>query len=263
MSKWNKSPAGKAYMRKYARQNKDRFDAHKQAWRLKNPNYWKEYRSKHRERLVAKDRAYYQANKAKWKDRQKSLTDEDRERKRAANRDRYRVNPGKRRKMNERWKQANLARFRELQAKHWAKIRDLINASRRAKYRQDPSYAATVRGKSKEWYDNNPERASASRREYDRKHPEVRRDIFSRRKARIRSATIGDKKAIREFYKWVATATVIMCHWCGKLVPMGSRTVDHVVPIAKGGAHSVSNCVPCCRRCNCRKSAKLPHEFKP
>ncbi|MFI8830536.1 HNH endonuclease [Streptomyces afghaniensis] len=37
--------------------------------------------------------------------------------------------------------------------------------------------------------------------------------------------------------------------------------VDHLVPLARGGAHSLSNLVPACQRCNTSKGAKDPYDF--
>lgn len=34
-------------------------------------------------------------------------------------------------------------------------------------------------------------------------------------------------------------------------------TMDHVIPLAKGGSHTASNVVPACRVCNSRKGTRL------
>jgi hypothetical protein len=34
-------------------------------------------------------------------------------------------------------------------------------------------------------------------------------------------------------------------------------TIDHVLPKSKGGTNELSNLVPCCDRCNCRKGSKI------
>ena len=43
------------------------------------------------------------------------------------------------------------------------------------------------------------------------------------------------------------------CAYCGTDGPL---TMDHVIPLAKGGAHDPSNIVPACRRCNSRKDSQ-------
>lgn len=37
---------------------------------------------------------------------------------------------------------------------------------------------------------------------------------------------------------------------------------DHIIPIARGGAHSIGNLTPACARCNLSKQAKLPIQFR-
>ena len=39
-----------------------------------------------------------------------------------------------------------------------------------------------------------------------------------------------------------------------------AMTIDHVVPLSKGGEHSWSNCVIACSRCNARKGNLMPKE---
>lgn len=44
------------------------------------------------------------------------------------------------------------------------------------------------------------------------------------------------------------------CAYCGRTEAL---TIDHVVPIAKGGRHSIGNLLLACRRCNFSKSDRL------
>ncbi len=49
-----------------------------------------------------------------------------------------------------------------------------------------------------------------------------------------------------------------ICYYCKK--PFNSRrkpTIDHVIPLAKGGQHDISNLVLACLSCNTRKQAHL------
>jgi 5-methylcytosine-specific restriction endonuclease McrA len=51
------------------------------------------------------------------------------------------------------------------------------------------------------------------------------------------------------------------CQYCGFAGPVSELTVDHVVPMSRGGAlASWDNLVVACRRCNWRKANHLPHE---
>lgn len=51
------------------------------------------------------------------------------------------------------------------------------------------------------------------------------------------------------------------CGICGKFVPPDSFTVDHIVPISKGGTYDYSNLQCCCRKCNQLKDDALQDDF--
>lgn len=51
------------------------------------------------------------------------------------------------------------------------------------------------------------------------------------------------------------------CHYCGKSVPPKELTLDHVVPVARGGRSTKGNCVPACKDCNNQKKNLLPMEW--
>ncbi len=48
------------------------------------------------------------------------------------------------------------------------------------------------------------------------------------------------------------------CAYCGE--DMVRITMDHIVPVSKGGAHSASNVVPSCTPCNSSKRDRTPEE---
>lgn len=52
-----------------------------------------------------------------------------------------------------------------------------------------------------------------------------------------------------------------ICGICGKFVPPDSFTIDHIVPISKGGTYEYSNLQCCCRKCNQLKADALPDDF--
>lgn len=49
-----------------------------------------------------------------------------------------------------------------------------------------------------------------------------------------------------------------LCAYCGTDGPM---TMDHVVPLSRGGHHVAGNVVPACRSCNSAKGALTAGEF--
>jgi 5-methylcytosine-specific restriction endonuclease McrA len=50
------------------------------------------------------------------------------------------------------------------------------------------------------------------------------------------------------------------CQYCGNKPSFGQLTMDHVVPVVKGGTKSWENIVTACRGCNLRKGGRTPEE---
>jgi len=51
-----------------------------------------------------------------------------------------------------------------------------------------------------------------------------------------------------------------LCHYCGKKFPKDQLTMDHVVPIARGGKSNKGNVVVSCFSCNQGKGLDTPVE---
>lgn len=51
------------------------------------------------------------------------------------------------------------------------------------------------------------------------------------------------------------------CYWCNKSLKNKQIHIDHYVPLAKGGEHTLSNLVVSCNKCNMSKCAKDPLLF--
>ena len=49
-----------------------------------------------------------------------------------------------------------------------------------------------------------------------------------------------------------------MCVYCRN---NAANSLDHFVPIAKGGEHDFANIVPACKQCNCNKRENMPEEW--
>ncbi len=52
------------------------------------------------------------------------------------------------------------------------------------------------------------------------------------------------------------------CHYCGRSFPPKDLTMDHIVPLARGGKSSKGNVVPACKECNNKKKYMLPVEWE-
>lgn len=64
-----------------------------------------------------------------------------------------------------------------------------------------------------------------------------------------------DRKALLRKWKKRRQA----CHYgCGRT----ADTIDHLIPLVRGGTNYEGNLVPCCKPCNSSKQDKLPIEFR-
>ncbi len=51
------------------------------------------------------------------------------------------------------------------------------------------------------------------------------------------------------------------CYYCGGATAPKALTMDHIVPISRGGKSTKGNVVPSCKACNNQKKQLLPMEW--
>ena len=74
-----------------------------------------------------------------------------------------------------------------------------------------------------------------------------------------------ERQKARELRKqnwWKNKIAKGVCHYCEKSVLPKDLTLDHVVPVARGGHTTKGNCVPACKDCNNQKKNLLPQEWE-
>lgn len=74
-----------------------------------------------------------------------------------------------------------------------------------------------------------------------------------------------EKQKARELRRtqwWKRRCDAGLCHYCGKKLPAKELTMDHIVPIARGGKTTKGNVVPCCSICNVKKKSSLLMDWK-
>ena len=52
-----------------------------------------------------------------------------------------------------------------------------------------------------------------------------------------------------------------ICHYCGEKFPPQTLTMDHMIPLSRGGKSEKINLVPACKTCNNKKKYMLPVEW--
>lgn len=97
------------------------------------------------------------------------------------------------------------------------------------------------------------EEMRAINRKWAKANPEMIRERDLRRRAIQASVTLGDTRLISQWMKEIKRQVFARCHWCGTKVPGRKVHFDHVLPMSKGGAHSISNLCVSCPECNLSK----------
>lgn len=67
-------------------------------------------------------------------------------------------------------------------------------------------------------------------------------------------------RALRKSVWWQQQLQTGVCHYCGKRVGAAGLTLDHVVPVSRGGTSTKGNVVPACDACNKGKKYLTPAE---
>lgn len=68
-------------------------------------------------------------------------------------------------------------------------------------------------------------------------------------------------KALKQTNWWRTQLSRGICHYCKKQFPPDELTMDHLVPVARGGRSTKGNIVPACSACNADKSCLTPVEI--
>lgn len=148
------------------------------------------------------------------------------------NAERYRAN-------NKAYYAAHAEKIKENTRQHRQQKKDLVNASNRA------------------WRAKNAELNSSYTRAWRVANPDAARAFAALRRARlaaVRCDVFGPDE-VRAHY--AASGYPDACIYCEGPYEQD----DHIVPVARGGAHVLENLAPACGRCNRSKSDKMLAEW--
>ena len=181
-----------------------------------------------------------------------------------------RGDPEKERATKARWYQANKeksaaaarawhAANKEKRQAYLAANRQRIRAQRLAYLAANPDKTQAYLAASKErrraraaaYHVANRDTILARIRAWELAHPEEVKARAARRRARKRGSsentlTAAQWQSIKVHYNF----RCVYCHTKPRQL-----TMDHIVSLARGGTHTLSNIVPSCRRCNSKKGA--------
>jgi 5-methylcytosine-specific restriction endonuclease McrA len=69
-------------------------------------------------------------------------------------------------------------------------------------------------------------------------------------------------RELRQSQWWKRQLDRGRCYYCGKSLPPHRLTMDHIVPLSRGGKSKKGNVVPACKDCNNKKKYMLPIEWE-
>jgi len=77
----------------------------------------------------------------------------------------------------------------------------------------------------------------------------------------IRKEKLAAQK-LRKSQWWTRKCAEGTCYFCKKKIHPKDLTMDHMVPIVRGGRSSKGNVVPACKECNSKKKYLMPFEWE-
>jgi 5-methylcytosine-specific restriction protein A len=69
-------------------------------------------------------------------------------------------------------------------------------------------------------------------------------------------------RELRNSSWWKRKRSTGVCYYCGNKFKPAELTMDHLIPVARGGRSVSGNLVPACKECNSKKKYLLPMEWE-
>ena len=163
---------------------------------------------------------------------------------------------------------------RERKREAWQRQKGAANDRRREVYQKQPEMREKAVHGARAWREKNREKHRAASREWSARNKlaaqERLRKWVHNNPAKVRAIRIR-RRAKMHGGGDVSTAAAIRlvaernCAYCGDSFDPYSvpkrKTVDHVVPLCRGGTNADDNLLACCHRCNSQKGSLLLSEW--
>lgn len=142
--------------------------------------------------------------------------------------------------------------------------REKLNAQSRAYAAADPEKRRAIKARSylknkarvaqsvAAWKARNPEKAKEICRAWAAENPDKRKAAYHRYRAKCPALSASELRLVRACADGV-------CSYC--LRPVQRMTLDHVMPVSRGGTNATENLVMACAKCNTSKHSRTPLEF--
>ena len=100
----------------------------------------------------------------------------------------------------------------------------------------------------------NPGERARKLRDWRLRHPELAKAQVDRRRALRRGATRSTLTA--KEWAFIKKCYNSRCAYCDK--KQARLTQDHIIPLSRGGTHTIDNVIPACQSCNSKKHTGPP-----
>jgi len=199
--------------------------AQRRRWREdpKYRQYQAEWRAENREQVLAWKREYYVRHREQLLEQDKVRYQRQRQR--------YIDNA-------KRWREANPERSREI--------------ARGVRERHREEYNLRAAERARERYASDPDKYKVAFKRWRLENPEAARLTNQRNRHKRRGAEFT-----AEAIEWIASLVDPLCTYCGER----ADTIDHIIPVSKGGTGEVDNLTPACRSCNSKKHTMTLEAF--
>ena len=150
---------------------------------------------------------------------------------------------------------------------HVELVREIARRSKQ-KYANDVQHTADVRRRRAEYAQSHPDVGRRGWKKYSAKYPERKRAALRRHYQKNKAVYLEKWQKRNALKRGVSVETVRLadvierdrgqCHLCGRKVTAATASMDHVVPLSRGGAHALGNVRLAHSRCNRQRSNRGP-----
>lgn len=200
---------------------------------------------------IESSKKYRQNNQEKVRETKRNWVNKNKDKKAAWDKAYYEKNKEKISSYHKKWRKENADYVRET-------TKQYREANKEKKAAGDRRWAQANKDKvnenSRRYRQRHPEKQNEIHRNYNKRNPEVWRTIAQNRRTRklengIFLVTTKDIKRILNK----------PCAYCGS---KDRLTLDHIIPISRGGRHSIGNLLSACKSCNSKKHNKFITEWE-
>ena len=198
-------------------------------------------------------RRWYKANREKCREKDRRLRKANPEKYKEASRRWKKRNPEKVREDVRKWQRENHEKFKESALKWRKKNPEKVRENSRKWYKKNPE---KYKEASQKWQTANPGLATERTRKWRKDNPEKLREnarIFTHRRRSAKINAYGSFTSDELKAKFSECGN--KCQHCG--TSDKKLTVDHIVPLTKGGSNYIGNIQPLCRSCNAKKGNRF------